>query len=186
MIGKTPVAPNKKALTFIRVKWDGTTMTFTGVEGPKADGTCTGSSGQIILGYKEFDTRGDKTLLDIEPAKDWNHAMIRALFNRWDLYHLNSMRAGCEHQHDMGWHRRPIDPAKPLTAYGIHHPSQKGAMWNMLAWVYASEVPGGLLAQPCPICGYKYGTAWKTAEIPSHVIEILWSLPESKLTPAWI
>lgn len=50
-------------------------------------------------------------------------------------WHLNDMRAGCEHQEALGWN------------------ADKN------------------LSQPCPECGYKYGTEWKGRGLPTSVIE---------------
>jgi hypothetical protein len=49
-----------------------------------------------------------------------------------------------------------------------------------------SESPLGLLSKPCPVCGYKYGTAWKKRELPAEVITFIESLPEPTKQPAWI
>jgi hypothetical protein len=37
--------------------------------------------------------------------------------------------------------------------------------------IYQKDHPEGVLAKPCPICGYKYGTAWLFEPIPENVIE---------------
>jgi hypothetical protein len=39
---------------------------------------------------------------------------------------------------------------------------------------------------PCPVCGYKYGTQWLTKEVPQGVIEWLFNLPETDMEPAWV
>lgn len=44
----------------------------------------------------------------------------------------------------------------------------------------------GLLCKPCPVCGYKYGTAWQLEEVPQEVIDWLFNLPESPVKPAWV
>ena len=45
---------------------------------------------------------------------------------------------------------------------------------KMLGWLNQNEHPEGILSKPCPVCGYEYGTAWKTEPIPPEVIaEIL-------------
>jgi hypothetical protein len=41
-------------------------------------------------------------------------------------------------------------------------------------------------SEPCPTCGYKYGTALLHKEVPQDVIEFLELLPETKITPAWV
>lgn len=43
-------------------------------------------------------------------------------------------------------------------------------------WCREEEHPDGLLCKACPVCGYKYGTAWKKEEVPSDVIEWLYNL----------
>jgi hypothetical protein len=43
-----------------------------------------------------------------------------------------------------------------------------------------------LEAEPCPICGYKWGSSWQTREVPTEVLEFLKELPEAKKTPAWV
>ncbi|MBK9272780.1 MAG: hypothetical protein IPM48_14440 [Saprospiraceae bacterium] len=51
-----------------------------------------------------------------------------------------------------------------------------------LGWDSYDEHP----SEPCPTCGYKYGTAWKTRRIPDRVINFLEALPESKIKPTWV
>jgi len=53
-------------------------------------------------------------------------------------------------------------------------------------WVSPSEHPEGKLTKPCPECGYKYGTAWKSEEVPQSVIDFLFSLPDTDMRPAWV
>lgn len=53
-------------------------------------------------------------------------------------------------------------------------------------WISYKEHPLGLLGRPCPVCGYGYGTSWNKVEVPQNVIDWLFNLPDSKLTPAWI
>lgn len=44
----------------------------------------------------------------------------------------------------------------------------------------------GLLCKPCPVCGYKYGTAWQLEEVPQEVIDWLFALPDTTKLPAWV
>lgn len=73
----------------------------------------------------------------------------------WERYHLNDMRAGCEHQR-AGW-----DVSKMLDVDG-----QKKAA----GWVYQKEHAEGLLCKPCEVCGYKYGSTWLYEAIPADVL----------------
>lgn len=85
-------------------------------------------------------------------------------------WHLNHMHAGCVHQDAEGWGQRPIDPDKPLRAYGRHFPGQRQDSCNMLTWVRRAEHPQGLLGEPCPTCGYEFGTAWTYRALPAEVV----------------
>lgn len=80
------------------------------------------------------------------------------LVELWKRWHLNDMRAGCEHQ------RRSWDVAKKITVKG----EEKAA-----GWVTQNEHPEGLLSKPCSVCAYRYGTAWLFEEVPSEVIKEL-------------
>jgi hypothetical protein len=51
-------------------------------------------------------------------------------------------------------------------------------------WVNVKD--GGLLSKPCPVCGYKYGTAWIFEEVPSDVLAWLAALLDTRITPAWV
>lgn len=35
-------------------------------------------------------------------------------------------------------------------------------------------------SEPCPVCGYKFGTSWNRVEVPKDVLEWLYNLPEYK------
>lgn len=73
------------------------------------------------------------------------------------------------------------EPKKPLFI------GDEGATeTKMLGWLSQEEHPEGILGKACPICGYKYGTSWKKEEVPEEVIEWLFSLPETKIKPAWV
>jgi hypothetical protein len=53
-------------------------------------------------------------------------------------------------------------------------------------WITPEEHPGGLLDKPCPVCGYRYGSAWKEERVPDGVLAWLYNLPDTKITPAWV
>jgi len=70
---------------FVKVIFDGTRLSITGVEGPRRNGNCYGGCGQIKL----------------DPAaasEGWTAEMVEKLSQVWKAWHLNDMRAGCEHQ----------------------------------------------------------------------------------------
>ena len=53
-------------------------------------------------------------------------------------------------------------------------------------WTNEKEHPQGILSKPCNVCGYKYGTAWKTLQIPKNAITFLKNIPSSTINPIWI
>lgn len=55
-----------------------------------------------------------------------------------------------------------------------------------LGWLRESEHPDGLLCKPCPVCDYKYGTSWLKEEVPQDVVDWLFSLPDTEVTPVWV
>jgi hypothetical protein len=66
------------------------------------------------------------------------------IYRLWKLYNLNDMHAGCEHQRELGWEK-----SDNINAYDAH-PST-----------------------PCPVCGYKFGTAWLYAPIPEEDLALI-------------
>lgn len=161
---------------WIEVKWTGVRLSITGVEGPKRNGDCRGGAGQC---REALDT--DR----IRVTAPWTYGMVKRLQEIWNAWHLNDMKAGCEHQRAEGWDTRPIDPTKPTNAYGKHYEGQTYDSWNMLTWVRPDEYPEGLMTVPCPTCGYRYGTAWLTEEVPEDVLVWLSELPETDKTYPW-
>lgn len=53
-------------------------------------------------------------------------------------------------------------------------------------WVRFDESEKGILGKPCPVCGYKYGSSWMHEDVPQEVIDWLFALPDTKVTPAWV
>lgn len=41
-------------------------------------------------------------------------------------------------------------------------------------------------SEPCPECGYKFGTSWHVIPVPDDVIEFLNTLPRSTKRPLWV
>ncbi|MHB0965299.1 MAG: hypothetical protein ACYC36_02485 [Bellilinea sp.] len=53
-------------------------------------------------------------------------------------------------------------------------------------WLYENQHPRGFLNKACPVCGYKYGSAWKKETVPESVLTFLRGLPDTDITPAWV
>jgi len=162
--GKTRIG-HREADVFVKIQWDGTRLSMTGVEGPKSNGDAVGSCGQL--------SESPKIMGDLDEPT------VMKMFEIWKEHHLNDMRPYCAHQKKLGWHKRRIDGSKPSNAYGKHFDGQKSPSWNLAGWVYPAEHHKGVLCKPCPECGYKYGSEWKTEPVPNNVLEFLASLPET-------
>ena len=122
---------------FCRIEYNNGRLSITGVHGPNRDGNAYGSCGQIV------ETLKDPAFIPREGFDASRFADV------WDHWHLNDLRAGCEHQRQAG-----------VT----------------------------LVNDPCPTCGYKYGTAWLFEAVPDDVIAWLFSdaVAVTDLTPAWV
>lgn len=96
----------------------------------------------------------------------------RRIIAVWKLYHLNGMKAGCEHQEAAGLVHEPLLEDKPPHSDGnpqyIEHNGHSA--WNTRGWWYKKDHPRGLLCEPCEVCGYKYGSAWCYSPIPADVL----------------
>ncbi len=178
---------------FVLAEFNDGKLSITGVIGPTSGGNALGGCGQIEMGFAHRDPKDNDARTvnptkpsDIRFAPGWTAKRWLDLLDIWKRWHLNDMKAGCEHQLSEGWDKRPIDPTKPTTAYGKFFPGQKHDSWNLLAWVSPDEHPDGLLTKPCSTCGYKYGTGWKRVEVPADVIAKIVALPSADRQPAWI
>jgi hypothetical protein len=91
---------------FCKVTFADGRLSIHGVEGPKANGDCTGSCGQIT-----------DTVAEVEKfAPGWNASLRDQFVAVWNRWHLNDMRAGCEHQ-------REVDTARKVevVSYKLTH-----------------------------------------------------------------
>lgn len=134
---------------------------ITGVEGPKRNGNCHGSCGQIIMGWQDDPARWTTK------GANFNDEQLAEFMAIWGRWHLNHMRAGSQAQ--MDWLREhPITVTYPESHY------QK-----------ACEALAAVGLHP-DADGYHYGTSWLREELPDEVIERLASFPASSLEPAWV
>jgi len=172
-LGTVPYYDGTRSTVTVDIQWTGERLSITGNE----------MHGRACVGGGQ----NSDTAAQARPRAEDRHTRhdIRRLVAIWDRWHLNDMRAGCEHQRAQGWHLQRIDPRKPSDTYAIHHPGQSRESWNLLQWVYPSEVPGGLMGVACPTCGYRHGTAWQTEEVPTSVLVTLREITKTAhhLTP---
>ena len=102
-IGTTRLWGEQVADVFVRIQYDGKKLSLTGVEGPKRNGDALGSCGQI-----------EKPEIE-QYAGGWDAESVDRLFTTWAAWHLNDMRAACEHQRAEHWGADEVE----VVAYGI-------------------------------------------------------------------
>ena len=98
---------------------------------------------------------------------------LKRMVEIWQRYHLNEMHPGCEHQRTMGWETLKLDDTKE-TGWHIDTKTANLAMWAYPIGSPDNKFGGfehekGVLCKPCPVCGYKFGSAWRKEEIPEDV-----------------
>ena len=150
---------------FIEINYVEGKLSIHGVIGPLASGNCYGCCGQIDMGFRS----GSNKICNYAPG--WSAAKFNKLLDVWDRWHLNAMRAGCEHQ------RKNWDLAKIIEVNGSK---------EMAKWILHENHTEGLLGKPCEICGYQYGKSLLFEPVPQDVINFLFSLPSTDKEPAWV
>lgn len=221
----------------IAIKYIKGRLSLSGVVGAMRNGDCVGSAGQCKDVLKDP---------ELKLADGWNPEMVAKLYEFWERWHLNDMRAECEHQRALGWKekakekvkiykwtitievykeirkaeaeaREAMKNGKPfiptarqtflvnLKSEIVTHKSHleeeiapyyecKKPSWHgggedseikTLGRVTEAEHPDGILSRPCPVCGYKYGHAWKNEDVPQDVLEWLATLPKAEEQCAW-
>lgn len=162
---------------FVKVKYGpdalnpgkpGPVLSLTGVIGAKRNGDAWGSCGQILQVFARSDpSDNDARYSRLVPPSDfvfapgWDSETWLRLLDVWKRWHMNGMRAECEHQRALGWtydtHRDP-DPAAP----GAPH-----------------------VGLPCPECDYRIGSAWLYEPVPDDVVAFLDGLPAATKPCPW-
>lgn len=71
---------------------EGLRLSITGVVGPRANGDAYGSCGQCVHALREIESGSVNT------SGGWTLEDVEKLRQVWERWHLNDMRAGCEHQ----------------------------------------------------------------------------------------
>lgn len=84
---------------FCKIEYTDGKLSISGVEGPTRDGNARGGCGQIEMHL---------VASAISPAPGWTRADIQQFLDYWRAWHLNNLRAGCEHQ------RAAWNPAEKL------------------------------------------------------------------------
>lgn len=78
-------------------------LSITGVIGPKSNGNCAGACGQI-----DGELKSGLELYAI----GWDADLLARFLHVWEIYHLNDMKVGCEHQRAERWGTEKITVIK--------------------------------------------------------------------------
>lgn len=149
-------------------------LSISGVEGPRANGNCKGSCGQIAMHMD------DDYLAALNINRVWKRrygtrarAEIRQLLNTWDRWHLNDMVAGSPRQ--MAYIRANPDKFKGARDYYANALAVLGEAGLNPDTEYLHN------GEP-----YKYGHAWLREDVPADVLDWLRNLPDAEHEPAWV
>jgi hypothetical protein len=163
-IGTVETNGGRRGSIYIKVEFENGRLLISGVIGPMPSGNALGGCGQIDMEFEHKDPKdnderyGDNLTKpeDINFAPHWDKEKWFSLLAIWKRWHLNDMRAGCEHQRALGW------------KYDDHHD------------------PKTFRGEPCPTCGYEIGSAWLKEDVPEEVISFIESLPDTDKRPSWV
>lgn len=150
---------DKSVSVYCRIQYENNRLSITGVIGPMRNGNAHGGCGQIDMEFDHFNKADNDSRYsenDLIKAEDFLFA------TGWssDLWYafLSVWKR---------WHLNDLHAE-------CEHQQLFGWTWNTHPCV------------PCPVCGYKLGTAWTFREVPKSVIEFLESLPITDSQPAWV
>jgi hypothetical protein len=115
-------------------------------------------------------------------APGWTPALRDRLIDVWRTWHLNGMKAGCIHQRAAGWQSCP-----GYHKEGEACPDPVGLPFPHAPENYAHE-PGrhcrnDAISMPCPVCGYRFGTAWLHDPLPPEIIAEVCAWPSGGVEP---
>lgn len=142
---------------FCNIKFADGKLSITGVIGPKSDGNCKGSCGQIDM--SEWDIT--------KYAPGWTRELEQQFRTVWGEWHLNDLQAG--------------SPAQ--TAYLKANPEKSYDKACEALTAAGLNPDPGYLHNGKP---YKYGNAWLGVGVPADVLDFLAALPETDIQPAWV
>ncbi len=86
------VVGNRNVNAFCLIKYEGGNLSISGVVGHTRNGGCFGSCGQCV-----------DEIASGSPTKEWDKEMLDKFCDIWRKWHLNDMRAYCNHMKELGW-----------------------------------------------------------------------------------
>jgi hypothetical protein len=112
-VGLVPVYPgtDRRANLFCKIEYSAEgRLSISGVIGPKPNGDAQGGCGQIDMEFAhrnpaDDDRRHSEPVRpeEITFSDDWSTGIWLHFLDVWHRWHLNDMRASCEHQRELGW-----------------------------------------------------------------------------------
>jgi len=110
-LGTTDEA-SRRSSVYAKIEWNGSRLSITGVVGPMPSGNALGSCGQIEMSRPAIKNC----------APGWNLGLVKQFWETWSRWHLNDMRAECEHQRKRGetWQSHP-SAVCPDCGYKLGH-----------------------------------------------------------------
>ena len=122
---------------FVEVKFSGgdkPRLSITAVDGPRPNGNCSGSCGQCSGELLDFSRPSRAPFTDDDRKK---------LYDAWGQWHLNDMRAGCEHQRELATRPEISEPCV-VCGYKYGHAWLYEALPNdVLEWLHGLPTSGG-------------------------------------------
>lgn len=106
---------------FCKIAIEDGKLSISGVIAPLKSGNARGGCGQIDMEFQHRNVRdNDRRYTDLIKASDitfskgWDAEIWFDFLDIWKQYHLNDMKAGCEHQRADGWEE---DAKEEITIY---------------------------------------------------------------------
>ena len=144
-------------------------LSICGVEGPRKNGNCRGSCGQIndtILEHIKSD--GFKNF-----AAGWDKKSILHFIEVWKEWHLNGLHAGNAKQEAFVKKYLEENPTEKYDYTKMCKVLEEHNLFEDKDDIYNGKP-------------YKYGHGGRYVALPEEVIEYVKSLPETKIIPAWV
>jgi len=156
-IGRIECYEGRRASVFCKIEYKDGKLSISGVVGPTREGNAIGGCGQIDM---EFEHRNpdhnDKRITNLIRTSDFEFA------ENWDV-------------------EKWFDFLETWKLYHLNDLQAGCEHQRALGWDNYDEHP----SEPCPTCGYKYGSAWNRLEVPQKALEQLIELPDTDIQPAW-
>lgn len=123
---------------FAKIEFNNGKLSISGVIGPRKSGNAAGGCGQIDMEFDhkdpaQNDNRYSQPIKasELRFSKGWNAEIWYKFLDAWKVWHLNDLKAGCEHQRALGWEKDGYDkhPSEACPTCGYEF----GSAWNTVA-----------------------------------------------------